>query len=265
MGAKNCYHLLTKLIAAGCLVAFVPPSQAQSLASLIQTLNHAPKSSTYPFAADDDIVRRNANELRDIGDRCPAPRTDRNARNAFFHREVQTLNAAAHEWLAPKPEIKTTYRRQAEIVLASVTQHPVAGIAATAPRERSGEIGYCFGRALLAHYLLLKAGVPSSDLIKVFALGELMMQGQFWRFHVAVGVRDATHGFLMVDPLHPMVLPVAEWLKRTAGYDIKQPLSRVRFYPTDPRKFLPAFGVYDLKQLKEPHLRAYFADLAATL
>lgn len=80
-----------------------------------------------------------------------------------------------------------------------------------------------------------------------------MVQKQLWRFHVAVMVRQ--HGFLVIDPLQDKPLPYVEWVAITA-YDIKGRSSRARFfYATDPRKFLPAFGAYDVKQLEDPVLK----------
>lgn len=261
------FLVLTSFV-SGLWLALPSSLHAQSFDSLLEILNQVAKPvPNYPYAAEDDLVRKNKDELAEIQRRwANSPRQTRLEKNRFFEEQVKSLNSPAEAWLTAKTASGAKDpRRVADVVLARVSTHPVASIAATATREQSGEIGYCFGRALLVHYLFLKEGIAQSDLVKVFALGELMREKQFWGFHVAVGVRDPVHGFLMVDPLHPTVLPVAQWLKVTAAYDIKNPHSRVRFYPTDPRKFFPAFGAYDLARLNESHLRAYFTDLAASL
>jgi hypothetical protein len=131
--------------------------------------------------------------------------------------------------------------------------------------KEGGQVGFCFGRALYLHYLLLKSGVPQNELAKIFVLGELKFGDTFWRFHVALMVRDKAQGFLVVDPLVGEVIGYREWMEKNAAYDVKAPNGRSRFYVTDARKFMPAFGEYDAAQLKEPVLRKYFEGLVQSL
>src|SRR5690606_14822446 len=98
------------------------------------------------------------------------------------------------------------------------------------------------GRALLSHHLLIEAGVPAGDIAKIFTVGQLRFDGELWQYHVAILVRDSQHGFVVVDPLHAAPLPYPEWLDINQAYGIKHPLSRVRFYVTDARKFTPSTG-----------------------
>lgn len=222
-------------------------------------------NSVFTDDLNTDLSARDAADRRAIKPICTS--ADRGKTNRCFQSEIAKRNTGTLDRIAElkKTSSDTEYAMLAAQVRKDVTAHPVAGIAATHGLPNSGEIGYCFGRALLAHRELLRHGVPQSELVKVFALGELMMEGQFWNFHVAIGVRDRQHGLLIVDALQERVLPVSQWMERVQGYDIKKPFSRVRFYLTDPRKFLPASGRYDQKELNDPHLRAYFSRLAKSL
>ncbi len=265
------YHRL--LTVAGCFFPFFV--SAQSLDALLQALN---QSSTevvsYPVDRDQDLVALNLQEVRQIthdwevsaqDSVANSKRDKRDRKNRFFHTAVSKLNAPLSSWIKSSSLGAVDRRSVAQRVLAQALKHPIASIENTRFRKRSGEIGYCFGRALLVHYELLKAGIPQQDLVKFFALGELTVEKQHWRFHAAMGVRDPKEGILIVDPLFPEVRGVEEWMSEVAAYDIKRPLSRVRFYPTDPRKFLPSFGAYQKHQLTHSLVREYFMALAGSL
>ncbi len=248
---------------------------AKTLDEVLFTLNQSPKAAiAYPAPLDQNLTALNADEMQRVNAawqataEYAAPASKQQARdrkNRFFHDQAQSLNAPLLPWIQSASAGAADHRTLAERVLKHVAKHPIASIESTLLRKRSAEIGFCFGRALLVHYELLQAGVAPSDLVKVFALGELTVEKQHWRFHVAVGVRDPKDGILIVDPLFPEVRGLAQWMGEVAAYDIKHPFSRTRFYVTDPRKFLPALGAYDKAQLTEPILRSYFTALAKTL
>ena len=86
-----------------------------------------------------------------------------------------------------------------------------------------------------------------------------------WNFHVAVAIRNPKDGLIVLDPLQDSPLSYQEWAKKTERMDIKFPNSRVRFYITDPRKFLPAFDQYNVEQLHEPQLKQLFDELLISL
>lgn len=191
----------------------------------------------------------------------------REATNRYFFEQVKSLNAKTLEALeAGKAESAVAdYTAIANRVLAEARKNPVTNLKNTYHRARGGEIGFCFGRALLVHYLLLEAGVPQRELAKIFTLGQLVVQGQLWKFHVGVLIRDSKSGFIVVDPLQDRVLPYKEWIEINKKYDVKGALSRARFYVTDPRKFLASYGRYHTDQLLDPALNDYFTDLLGTL
>jgi len=230
---------------------------------LLATLNKSP-SAPLPASQQlaDDLSALNQAEMKAI--KAKAPKGSRDVVNRFFHDEVTKLNDAA---LAPlkAPNAGKDYGKLAEQALAKVAANPVAKVESTQSYDATGQVGYCFGRALLVHLFLLQAGVPQDDMLKIFNLGDLIVEKQPWKFHVAVLVKDAKAGWLAVDPLQGKAMPYEEWIAANKLYDVKKKLPRARFYTTDPRKFLPSFGMYDLKQLEDPVLKSYFADLAKSL
>jgi hypothetical protein len=193
----------------------------------------------------------------------------RTAENIFFHSKINTLNQATFSRLTSAAKIHEQesfdFSGVADLVIQGVATNPVANLAATQRYDPTKQIGFCFGRALLVHKLMMDAGVNQTQMAKIFVLGELMHQRQHWLFHVAVMVRDTKNGFLVVDPLQGKPLPYKEWIAITSRYDIKGKYSRARFYVTEPGKFLPSFANHSLAQLQDPTLKKYFEDLLLTL
>ena len=111
----------------------------------------------------------------------------------------------------------------------------------------------------------MSKGIPQSHLAKIWTIGELRVDGQMWNYHVAILMRERQHGFVVVDPMHDKPLPYTQWIKINRGYGMKGSLSRVRFYITDPRKFLPASGLYDQKEFGHKQFSQFFEDLLPTL
>jgi hypothetical protein len=253
--------------------------------AVLKTLNQeagVEKGVSFPFThrLNDDLFKINEEELGSIAQSWEELRAKsrsqkdtrsilREKTNRFFHEKINALNQitlASLESAARSHQVLgKDYSRIAEQVLARLGQHPVAKIENEERFDSGGEIGFCFGRALYLHYLLLKANVKQSDIAKVFMLGQLSMKGQFWKFHVALLVRDSKMGFLVIDPIQKHPMAYQEWMVVNAKYEIKGVFSRARFYVTDPRKFLPSSGQYDERQLKDPILKNYFDALVESL
>lgn len=128
-----------------------------------------------------------------------------------------------------------------------------------------GSIGYCFGRAAYVHYLLLQAGVPQQHIAKIFGIGKLKLEQRLWDYHMATMIPGNQGQWLVIDNQFEKVLTHQEWMQRVARFDIKQDLSQVRFYVTDPRKFQPAYNKYSLGDFNIPELKGFFEDLLKTL
>lgn len=270
--------LLAGICLTGCIGRETPTFE-EKWNPVLKLLNVpvAKETSLYPHthSSEEDLLTKNEDELREISDRWKALRgsrddkskTTRDQRNRYFHEQVSLLNQDALGKLARVGALPGAPDREglAQEILQKVAKSQVASLENVRMYPRGGEIGFCFGRALYIHYLLVKAGVPQEQLIKIFTLGELLVGGQVWRFHVALAVRDKKAGFLVLDPLQSKPIPYGDWLKVVSKYDIKGPFSRSRFYVTEPRKFLPAFPEHDLKQLGDPHLKPYFEALVDEL
>jgi hypothetical protein len=207
----------------------------------------------------DDLKRMYADELAAIEEQWLAKTNAPMNKHAFFHAHVAQANERSLAGLS------THAARDSELiaadVLAEVEAHPVASSSSVKNYKGGDQIGFCFGRALLVHYLLLKAGVAPRDITKIFALGEFLVGGQFWHFHVAVMI----NGSVVVDPLYGEPASLDAWLKNVAGLDIKRPMSRARFFVTDARKFMPTSGAYEIDLLSPPELKPYFLDLGRSL
>ncbi|MCA9506912.1 MAG: hypothetical protein KC505_00645 [Myxococcales bacterium] len=127
------------------------------------------------------------------------------------------------------------------------------------------QIGFCFARALHVHYLLRKAGIEQQDIFKVFALGDLYVDGRFWGFHVAIVIRDHNAGYLVIDPMKEELSQLSEWMKWMEKFSLKYPASHLRFYIADARKLFPSSKCYSMDELRLPHLKEYFFMLGCEL
>lgn len=178
----------------------------------------------------------------------------------FYAREIDARNQEDLRALEEHSLFTQAYsREQLQAVYDALTKSRTN--MATATYRGSEQIGFCFGRALLAHYLLLQQGIHQDDIIKIFAFDNMMVQHQIWQFHVAVAVRDKEWGFAVIDTLQPSIMSYKEWLLVTKQFSMTYPRPRMRFYVTDARKLLPASGAYELSWLSDDVLRAYFFDL----
>lgn len=234
--------------------------------------------SPHTQSVDEDLIPINAAELKAIETawqtaaiqlKAKTKKAFRSEKNQFFYEKVRDLNVhtftTLEKAIAGRKKSDKSYRKLAESVLLKVKSNRVASLQNVQNFEKGGQIGFCFGRALLTHFLLLKGGVPQADISKIFTIGELFVGNSLWKFHVAVMVPDNESGYLVVDPMQDGPLPYQDWLEINRNYDIKKPFSRARFYVTEARKFLPSFGPYDQAQLENRVLKVYFRELARTM
>lgn len=204
-------------------------------------------------------------ELAQIDEKWRTKKNQTNSelkKHEFFYEQIKKLNLK--EFKKPTTNPKNEYLAIASLVIHQVENHPTASSKNVWAYEQGSQIGFCFGRAMLVHYYLLKSGVLPKDIVKVFALGDLFLGGQFWRFHVAMAIKSPK-GLIVVDPLYGEPTGIDQWMNNVASIEIKHPLSRARFYLTDPRKFMPTSGIYALKDMMHPVLLPYFSDLVHNL
>lgn len=188
----------------------------------------------------------------------------RKKENQFYFNHLHTLNSNALLELK-KSYFSRSYRDQAQNILKKVSEDFTSSSRYIHDYQSGDQIGFCFGRALLIHYALLKSGIPQDDIRKIFAIGDLLVGGQNWEYHVAVMVKDSDLGFIVIDPLQPALTGYEDWVKEVEAHSIKTPYSRIRFYITDPRKFLPNSSIYSLAALSEPILKDYFWELGTSI
>lgn len=185
-------------------------------------------------------------------------------KHEFFHARITERNSASVAYQASTSLTTHDLHALAANVIAYVEAHETASTKKVFDYDDGDQIGFCFGRALLVHYLLLKAGVSQEHLVKVFALSDLMLGGQIWQFHVAMMIKNAD-GSIVVDPLYGAPARLDDWMSNVASLDIKKPWSRTRFYFTDPRKFMPSPGRYSVEAFSQEVIRTYFYDLGRSI
>lgn len=117
--------------------------------------------------------------------------------------------------------VKALDERQREELYRAVAGHPVAGLEHVARYDPSGEIGFCFGRAMAAHLLALRMGLSPDSIRKIFIVGDLRSaDGVAWRFHVAALVRGTDGAWHAIDPIAPGPLELGGWARFVQdGYD----------------------------------------------
>lgn len=218
------------------LIAWVTPAQAQLFQNLFRIYN---------------------GELKELRRTNPSKKE--------LSAEIQKRNLAAFAALPPPPE--TTHgitKAVATSILGSMQTHPVVGETALSRYDPELEVGFCFGRAVYAHWELLRRRVPARDIRKAFAIGRLVSNSLIWDFHVATITRAQDTTWWAIDGLTSKVLPLEEWMKETQKLDRDPKDPTVRFYFTDANQFLPFDGAYSQKNLNKRLFKGYFKDLEAS-
>jgi hypothetical protein len=229
--------------------------------AVIEVLN---QTDSDPILLDADLTKLYSDEQNSIAFLWSQHHHVSTSRNHFFHDHIRTANEQAFAGLNEQTGYTKNNLPLAADIIALVEAHDVASSTRVREYQDGEQIGFCFARAMLVHYLLLKVGIAPSDIKKIFALGEFFIGGQFWNFHVAIMVRSM-QGFIVVDPLYGEPAMLDDWQRNVAMVDVKQSLSRARFYVTDPRKFMPTTGAYTIELISPPELWPYFYDLGPSM
>lgn len=115
---------------------------------------------------------------------------------------------------------------EARAVLKLVHNHPVAGIPAMEiydpikPNKQRSH-GFCFGRADLVFWELLKMQVPKSSILKLFQIGSINgdpTMGRAWSNHIVTIVRAKTGGWFAIDPLYNEVMTPEQWYLKNVSF-----------------------------------------------
>ncbi|MBL6989919.1 MAG: hypothetical protein ISR65_09075 [Bacteriovoracaceae bacterium] len=92
------------------------------------------------------------------------------------------------------------------------------------------ELGFCFGRALVAHSFAIKRGVHPHAIKKIWVVGDT----PYWEFHVATIFRT-NGGWYVVDKFTGVV-KTDVWMERMRK---NQRSKEAMFFVTDPSRFTP--------------------------
>lgn len=153
-------------------------------------------------------------------------------------RENENTLAELHAYI-PKQNTsraQTVPIRWAKELLSVAYNHSVVGWNARETYKRDGvEIGFCFGRAMFMHLMLLKMGVQKDSIKKIWAVGPMQTSnGITWGHHVSTIVYSREQGWVAVDTNHANPLPVKDWM---AHYKAQNTDGKLKFYITEPEKF----------------------------
>jgi hypothetical protein len=122
-------------------------------------------------------------------------------------------------------------------ILNIVEKHPVVGRGARERYMRDGvEIGYCFGRAMYIHLLLLKMGVQKESIRKIWSVGPTKTGNPnlIWGHHVSIMVYTKEQGWMTIDTGERKPQQVSSWMFTYLDNSVD---GRVKFYITKPEKF----------------------------
>lgn len=115
---------------------------------------------------------------------------------------------------------------EAKKLLKTVHEHSVAGIKAMDvydPIKPNGQRshGFCFGRADMVFWELLKMGVPKSNILKMFQIGAIYgdkTMGRPWSNHIVTIVRAKSGGWYAIDPLYNELMTPEQWYEKNVGF-----------------------------------------------
>lgn len=141
--------------------------------------------------------------------------------------------------LEPLPKINTVLAKsitkaQANRLLKVVENHPVIGSDHEERYDPEGCIGFCFGRATVAHKEALRRRVHPEAVRKIWVVGPTDA-GQ-WDFHVATIIKGPGTKWWAIDSNYDNAKEVKEWIKlqEEASDD-----GRLMIFVTDARRFTP--------------------------
>lgn len=157
-------------------------------------------------------------------------------------------------------------REQASTLRDLLVQHPITGdLGIKKYSQKNSTLGFCYGRATLAHMELLRRGVSPQNIRKIFVLGEMRYQKEIWTLHVATIVAKKGGGWWVLDGLFDQVYELKDWYKKMLTIAINTDDPVIRIYEADPVKFLPISGAYNEKDMYRPEYNGFFQDLTAWL
>jgi hypothetical protein len=159
--------------------------------------------------------------------------------------DLQSDAEALYRELTDRPATKTALtKKERQEIFNEVSRHRVASLAQLDKYDPTGEIGFCFGRAMATHLIARKHGLAEESVRKLFVIGDLRQsENPEWRFHVTTLVRGEEGGWFAIDPImeFPIApgtpLPMDRWMQIVEKvWDKKK---QAKFYEVTPKTVLP--------------------------
>ena len=187
-----------------------------------------------------------------------ASKTYSEKKNVFFMNSVEQKNKDEFLGLQKSAVVASADIDEAfmQSVLDDATAYRFFDQTKTVATTAEIAIGFCFYKALMVHYFLLQRGVAQKHIKKIFAVGPLVYQPLVWKFHVAVAVQSKGKTWV-IDPLVKKLSTVEDWQKELQKYSAENPYPRLRFYATDPQKFLPNSKEYTWQLIDHKKTKKY--------
>jgi hypothetical protein len=213
---------------------------------------------------DRDLLKLYEEEISSVSSKEDLIRSQESEKRVSLH--LRSLNKNIISNFLSETSIvgnsSTFSRSQAQYILDHINQHPVvrSGVAYLYDPQQ-GQVGFCFMRAQFAYLELLRHGLPSSSIRKIFAIGGLVYQNTIWDYHVATMVLGKENKWWVIDGLFAEVLELEEWLRRISLWDGNQIYPMLRFYITPAWKFQPIPPVHPSFVLYQRLYGSYFRDL----
>jgi hypothetical protein len=245
------------------ICAMLLSSQKSEWASLLEQLNEGLDASPQNRASE-DLLKKYKEELAAIGSEWSKKNHEKTSKD--YSEKKNTFYMAAIDQKSKDDFL--TLEKSAELSSFDIDDAAIQSILTDAtayqffnhgdPKTIAAEIaiGFCFYKALMAHYFLLQRGVPQKNIKKIFAVGPLIYHSLVWKFHVAVAVQ-AKGKVWVIDPLVKKVATLEEWKKELHTYSAENPYPRLRFYVTEPQKFLPHSKEYTLELIDHAKTKKY--------
>ncbi len=124
--------------------------------------------------------------------------------------------------------------QQIEFLFYETSNNKIAALSKVPYYDPSGEIGFCFGRAMAAHLLSRRMGLKEQSTGNVFIIGDLKSGTTTeWRFHMTAVVRGSNDDWFAIDPIIPGPMPIRTWIRTIRTMFDKQTRAKIYFTHSD--------------------------------
>jgi hypothetical protein len=150
---------------------------------------------------------------------------------------------------------------EAKSIYEAVTRNPVTRLLNVKKYDPSGQLGFCFGRAMNSHLESLHRGVDNASIRKVYVVGQMkaLVGDTVWTFHVATAVKNSEGGWWIIDPFFGKAVSIEKWYERMHKHDVD---GKLRVYVTEPQRLTAGKSLrYDKEHLMSSWYNGYFKNL----